>query len=813
MIMMYRRQRLASAAAFFFLTTGAIGQVNVLTYHNDNARTGQNLNETILTQANVNQTTFGKLGCYTVDGQVYTQPLYVSNLPIPGQGTRNVIYVATQHNTVYAFDADSNSGPAHGLIWQTNLGPSAITPNNDFGNRYQPYPDIRPEVGITGTPVIDLGSGTLYVDAFTHEGANYFHRLHALNILSGAEQPGSPVIVTASVPGVGAGSTGGRQIFNAQQQLQRPALTLAGGILYIGYCGYGDTDPYHGWIIGYNPATLQQLTNYVFNTTPNSTTAAYGTNAGEAGIWMAGGGLAVDAGTNLYFETGNGIFNATNNSGGTEYGDSFIRLSTTNQLAVADYFTPNNQLALQAADKDLGSGGVLLLPDQPGPFPHLLVGAGKEGKIYLINRDGMTTNNNHFDATNTVDYVLQIIPGQIGGSFGTPAYFNGNVYYGAAGDKLKAFSLAGGLLSTSPVSSSPRTFGFPGTTPSVTANGINDGIIWTLQMGTPGVLAAYDPANLTNEIYNSTQAAGNRDQLPTGTKFSVPTIANGKVYVGGQYALSIFGLLSNSNSFTSPDIAPQGTGILGTKTTVNSGTETPLVHAGVVGSVNDGDTSTHVDTFNGTGTATASYVGVLWPQPLTNPIVRLELSLATFYDGGWFGVNNAGPGAGGSLSAALHLSEPSVQVTTNGGTTWTAVAHTSDYLQALNGQQLPIIAGGPPTHATGSFQLSQPQPGINGVRIIGTEGGTASGGFLGVFELAVNTSRPLPVKLLNVAIVSGQIHFEFDSQVAVTHVVQFKSPLTADTWQTLTTISGNGTRKQVTDTLTDALRLYRVTSQ
>ncbi|WP_150107289.1 hypothetical protein [Pedosphaera parvula] len=796
----------------FLVVASAFAQVNVLTYHNDNGRTGQNLNETILTPTNVNQTTFGKLGSYTVDGQIYTQPLYVSNLLLPGQGTHNVVFVATQHNTVYAFDADSNAGPTRGLIWQTNLGPSAITPNNDFGNRYQPYPDIRPEVGITGTPVIDLASGTLFVDAFTHEGTNYFHRLHALNLTSGTEQPNGPVVVTASIPGVGAGSIGGRQIFNARQQLQRSALTLAGGILYVAYCGYGDTDPYHGWVIGFNPANLQQLTNYVFNTTPNSATGAYGTNAGEGGIWMAGGGLAVDANTNLYFEVGNGIFNATNNSGGTEYGDGFIRLSTTNRLAVADYFVPYNQLALQAADKDLGSGGLLILPDQPGVFPHLMVGSGKEGKMYLMNRDLMTTGNNHYNATGTVDYVLQTITGQITGSFDTPAYFNGRIYYVGTGDKLKAFALNNGLLVASPVSVGPRTFGFPGSTPSVTANGTNNGIIWTLQMGSPAVLAAYDPVDLTTEIYNSTQAAGNRDQLPSGVKFAVPTIANGKVYIGGQYALSIFGILADTNLFTSPDIAPQGTAILGVKDTISSGTETSLVHAGVIGAINDGDSSTRVDTFNGTGTSTASFVGVVWNQPLTNPIVRLELSLAIFFDGGWLGVNDAGPGAGGSLSATLHLVEPTVQVTTNGGSTWTTAEHTSDYLQALNGQQLPAVVSGPPTHVTANFQLSEPQEGINGVRIIGTEGGTASGGFLGVFELAVKTSTPQPVKLMNVAIASGQVQFEFDSQTAVTHLVQFKTSATAD-WQTLASIKGDGTRKQVTDNLADAERIYRVTSQ
>lgn len=790
----------------------AFSQVNVLTYHNDNARTGQNLNETILTPANVNSTNFGKLCSYAVDGYVYAQPLYVSNVPIPGQGSHNVIFVATEHDSVYAFDADSNTGPGQGLIWRTNLGISAITPNNDFGNRYQLYPDIRPEVGITGTPVIDPVAGTLFVDAFTHEGATYFHRLHALNLATGAEQPGSPVIVSASVPGSGVGSSGGRQVFTHAQQLQRSALTLTGGILYVTYSGIGDTDPYHGWIIGFNPTNLQQLTNYVFNTSPNSTTNAYGAHAGEAGIWMGGDGPAIDSQTNLYVAVGNGIFNATNNSGGTEYGDSFLRLSTANHLSVADYFTPYDQFNLQANDQDLGSGGVMLLPDQPGPLAHLMVGGGKNGRIYLINRDQMSTGNNHFDATNTVDYVVQTLSGQVASSFSTPCWFNGAVYYAGNGDKLKAFAVTNGLLSSTPVSIGSRTFGFPGATPSVSANGTNQGIIWALQTGTPGVLVAYDATNLTNELYNSTQAPGNRDRFTSGVKYVVPTVANGKAYVGGKYMLSIFGLLAGTNAFLpATDYAMSGTGILGTKNNVNSGVETPVFHAGVAGSINDGDLSTSVDTFNGTGTDTASYVGIVWTQPVPRPVLTLELSLATFFDGGWFGVNNSGPGAGGALSAT-NLIEPLTQISTNGGTSWTTVAHTSDYLSMLTGHALPIIASQPPTLATAHFQLTPPQTGVTGVRLIGSEGGTASGGFLGVFELAVKSGFPQPVQLLNLQATGGQFQFEFDSLAGVTHAVQFKTSVT-DTWQTLLTFVGDGSRKRVTDNLSNTLCLYRVTSQ
>ncbi|HUR47184.1 MAG TPA: hypothetical protein VMZ27_14990 [Candidatus Saccharimonadales bacterium] len=442
----------ASGLSRFLIVAGVLlyqsvwGQVNVLTYHNNNRRTGEITNESILSLANVKPASFGKLFTYNLDGHVYAQPLYVSGINLPGQGAHNIVYVATQHNSVYALDADSNAPSAGGLLWHVNLGPSAATPSPDFGTRYGSFSSILPEVGITATPVIDLASGTLYVDALTHEGTAYFHKLHALNITNGTEQPFSPVVVSAPVSGTGVGSTNGILRFEAKQQLQRSALTLAGGIVYVPYAGYDDTDPYHGWVIGFNSTNLQQLTNYVFNTTPNGTTNNFGPNAGEGGIWMAGGGLSVDSATNLYFAVGNGNFNALNNSGGTEYGDSFIRLSTSNRLAVADYFTPFDQAFLAANDIDLGSGGVLLLPDQPGQFPHLMVGAGKQGVVYLMNRDMLTTGNNHYNAGGTSDAVLQtVVLG--GGSFDTPAYFNGRIYYVGSGDVLACFTLSNGRLS------------------------------------------------------------------------------------------------------------------------------------------------------------------------------------------------------------------------------------------------------------------------------------------------------------------------------------------------------------------------------
>ena len=519
--------------------------VNVLTYHNDAGRTGQNLNETILSPANLKTNTFGKLFSYSVDGYVFAQPLIVSGLTIPGQGTHNVLFIATEHNSVYAFDADRNTGAYAGLLWHVTLGTSAATPNPDFGSRYGPYSDIAVEVGITGTPVIDLASGTLYVDAFTHEGSSYFHRIHALNITNGTEQAGSPVLVSASVPGTGVGGNGSVVPFVAKQQLQRGALTLAGGILYVLYTGYADTNPYHGWILGFDATTLQPLANYVFNSTPNATTNVFGANAGEGGIWMGGNGIAVDAGTNLYVEVGNGSFNALNGSSGTEFSDSFLKFSTAGSLVVTDYFTPYDQLNMANADQDLGSGGMMLIPDQTGPYAHLMAGAGKGGKIYLINRDQMTTDNGHYNSNSSVDHIIQTVSGQIGGSFDTPAYFNGRIYYAGSGNQLKAFTLSPttGLLSTTPVLTGPRAFSFPGATPSVSANGSDNGIIWAMQNASPAVLAAYNATNLSPEIYNTSAAPANRDRLANGVKFAVPTVANGKVFVGNQYSVSVLGLL------------------------------------------------------------------------------------------------------------------------------------------------------------------------------------------------------------------------------------------------------------------------------
>jgi uncharacterized repeat protein (TIGR03806 family) len=546
-------------AAMALVAVSAAGE-SVLTYHNDNARTGANTNETRLTLANVNTNHFGLLMKYEVDGYVYAQPLFVPGVKIPGQGTHDVVYVATENDSIYAFDANSNAGPNGGLLWHASLGEGInIVTNHEFGGRYHNnvLQDMLPRVGVTGTPVIDLASGTLFVVALNRElttTTNYYQRLHALNIVTGAEQPHSPVVVSATFPGNGIGSSGGMVTFDARQQNERCALTLAGGILYIAYSSYADTDPYHGWIIGYDPANLRPLTNYVFNTTPNATESVFGPHAGEGALWMGGNGLCVDANTNLFFETANGSFDA--DTGGGDYGDCFMKLSTTNSLAVADYFAPFNQADMQASDADLGSGGPVLLPDDAGSaeHPHLIVGGGKEGKVYLVDRD----NLGHYNPADDHQIVQSFAAG-VGKIFSTPAYFNHTIYYQGIGGVMKAFTISNGLFDPTPVSASRTSFSGFGTTPSVSANGTSNAIVWAIQSdgavgGTPAILHAYNATNLALELYNSSQLP-ERDNPGNAVKMTVPTVADGKVFVGAQHALSIFG---NGIFLPKPVISPNG---------------------------------------------------------------------------------------------------------------------------------------------------------------------------------------------------------------------------------------------------------------
>jgi hypothetical protein len=532
---------------------------NVLTQHNDSQRTGANLKETTLTPTSVNVTSFGKLFSQPVDGYVVSQPLYMAGVPITGKGAHNVVFVATEHDSVYAFDADSNTGANASPLWQVSLIPAggSTVPSSDVGSG-----DIVPEIGITGTPVIDGATGTLYVVAKTQENGNYVQRLHALDIRNGSEKFGGPVVIQGSVPGTGDASVNGVVTFNPLRHMQRPALLLNNGLVYIGFSSHGDNvgapdanqfypEGYHGWVFAYNATTLKQVA--IHNTTPNARTDTSGYPLAGGGIWMAGGGLAADAQGSVYFETGNGTFSADPAFGnGKDFGDSFVKLNGAN-LSVQDWFSPYDQDGLNRADADLGSGGLIVLPDSVGSaqHPHLLVGCGKEGKIYLLDRDN--GNMGHFH-TGDDSQIVQGIPNAVGGTWSKPAYFNGNIYYLGNGDVLKAFSIGSGQLSLTPVMQSSLNFAYPGATPSISANGNANGIVWVIQPAGQAVLHAYDASDLTQHLYDSSQTDG-RDDTSGYVKFTVPTVANGKVFVGSQYQINVFGA---GKWVARPQIAPNG---------------------------------------------------------------------------------------------------------------------------------------------------------------------------------------------------------------------------------------------------------------
>jgi uncharacterized protein (TIGR03437 family) len=507
-------------------------QVNVLTYQYDNTRAGANLNETVLNTSNVNATAFGKLFAHSVDGMIYGQPLYLANVTVPGKGMHNVVYVATEHDSVYAFDADSISGANAGPLWQVSfLGPGVSTVPSSDTNCSQ----IEPEIGITSTPVIDDASGTIYVVAMTKEtsngGASYVQRLHALNVTSGAEQPDSPVVIQATYPGTGEG--GNMLTFNPKNYKQRPGLLLLGGTVYTGWSSHCDLGTYHGWLIGYDSQSLKQVA--VYNETPNGN---------EGSFWSGGAAPAVDSSGNIYIVAGNGTFDAASASmqdNGIDLGESYIKLTTAGGLFATDYFSPFNDQQLDDEDLDTGSAGVALIGDEAGSsaHPHLMAGAGKEGRIYLLDRDNMGKWQAGSDSQ-----IVQSLPGAIGGLFGNPAYFNKTLYFCGAGDNLKAFSISNAQMSTSPVSQSSVAFGGVGCVPTISANGAANGIVWVLQAS--GTLRAYDASNLADELYDSNQNPG-RDALGPTVKFSVPMVVNGKIYAGTQNSLTAYGVLSPSS--------------------------------------------------------------------------------------------------------------------------------------------------------------------------------------------------------------------------------------------------------------------------
>src|SRR5450631_270337 len=500
---------------------------DVLTYKNDLSRTGQNLSESALTPANVTSAGFGLLRNLPVDGKVDAQPLYVSQLSVSGS-LHNVVFVATEHDSVYAFDADTGS-----TLWQASLLATGETLSDTHGC-FQ----VVPEIGITATPVIDRSAGahgTLYVVAMSKDASsNYHQRLHALDLATGAELLNGPVEITATYPAAGGGTT----TFSPGQYEERAALLLLNGTLYTSWTSHCDINPYFGWIIAYSASTLSRTA--VLNVAPNSG------GSGPA-IWMSGGGPAADSSGNIYLLTANGVFETALDANGfpnnQDYGNSFLKISTAGgSLRVADYFTMYNEVDESNADEDLGSGGAMLLPDltdSNNTVRHLVIGAGKDGNIYVVNRDAM----GKFNSSGNSQIWQQVSGALVSQVFSTPAYFNGTVYYGDVGDTLKAFTISNAKLGTTPQSQSAMQFGFPGTAPAVSANGTSNAIVWAHENSDPAVLHAFDAGNLQHELYNSNQAAGNRDQFGVGNKFITPTIADGKVFVGTTAGVAVFGLL------------------------------------------------------------------------------------------------------------------------------------------------------------------------------------------------------------------------------------------------------------------------------
>ena len=524
-------------APILAVTAVLSAQVSVTTHHNDLSRTGQNLQEVILNTSNVNVSTFGKLFSRPVDAQIYAQPLYVSGVVIPGQGTHNVVYVATENNSVYAFDADAPGATTP--LWQVNLGPPILSSVIDATR------NIIPQIGITSTPVIDPSSNTIYVVAETYENSQAIFRLHALDITTGAEKFNGPTVIQGSVQGTGYDAVNGVVTFNALMLWQRPGLLLWGGNVYIGFGSHLDADPYHGWIFGYSATTLKQTA--VYCTTPNGQ---------EGGVWQGGAALALDSATGyLYATVGNGTMDA--NTGLRDYGDTILKLDTSSNLAVADYFSPFNQNALSNADVDLGSAGALLIPGTT-----LGVGGGKEGTVYVFNRNNLGQYNSSVDQLpQEWQATYSFLQTGDAGFFGGPVFYNSQLYEWGQQDTLKQYAFNGSTFNTTPVQG-PITIptGYSDEPAmSISANGTTAGsaILWAAYSTSgdtpnggalPGILVALDASNVTHELWDSNQNQS-RDYSGSWSKWTPPTVANGKVYLATfDNVLNVYGLFSTGSS-------------------------------------------------------------------------------------------------------------------------------------------------------------------------------------------------------------------------------------------------------------------------
>lgn len=513
------------------IRVGVTGLAGVLTYHNDLARDGVNAQEYALTTANV-KTGFGKLFSCVADGAIYAQPLWVSNLTVNG-AKRNVVFVATQHDGLFAFDADASPCVT---LWSVNLIDSkhgattgeVTVPSGPVGHKVgSGYGDITPEVGVTGTPVIDTARSALYLisKSMSADGTQFYQRLHAIDLATGNEK-GTPLPIAATFPGTGDG--GSTVAFSPQQQGQRAGLALVNATIFIAWASHEDNDPYYGWVIGYTFNGSAFVQSAVLNVTPN---------AGFGGIWMSGSAPAADANNNLYVITANGNFDVTSSGApNNDYGDSLLKLSSN--LTIGQYFTPSDQASDNGNDLDFGAGGAAMLADLPAgsPVTHLVIGGGKDGNLYILNRDAL---GGYGDS-----HAWQMINVGAYGIFATGALWNNQLYIATPGGNLSAYQLntTTAKFSTSATTASPGTYGFPGSTPSVSSSGSTNGIVWALDNGRfctgkasncgPAVLHAYDATNLSNELWNSSVASGGADAAGHAVKFAVPSVANGKVYVG-----------------------------------------------------------------------------------------------------------------------------------------------------------------------------------------------------------------------------------------------------------------------------------------
>ena len=517
--------RVVRSLAFFAVAASLCVAQDVLTYHNNISRNGLNNKETILTPGNVNSAQFGKLFTLAADGLVDAEPLYLSAVSVGGV-THNLVIVVTEHDSVYAYDADSGA-----KIWQVTTLKSGETTSDKRG-----CGQVQPEIGITSTPAIlrpKTGNPVIYLVAMSKDSSGkYYQRLHALDATTGTELHGGPVNISATYPGTGDNSSGGNVIFDPAQYKERSGLLIVGSNVYLTFASHCDIRPYTGWVMAYNTTTLKQTS--VLNITPNGN---------EGAMWNAGAGMASDGSGNIFLLVGNGVFDSTLNASGFpvngDYGNAFLKLATKGGLAVSDYFEMYNEASENGGDVDLGSGGTLLLSqkDSTGKTWQLAVGAGKDGNLYVIDR----TNMGKFNSSS--NNVYQELAGALpGGVWSMPASLNGNIYYGPVGSPILRFQFQNAKLKASAVAQTSNSFGYPGTTPSVSANAGSKAIVWATENTNPAVLHAYNATTLV-ELYNTNQAANGRDHFGNGNKFITPMIANGKVYVGTTAGVGVFGLL------------------------------------------------------------------------------------------------------------------------------------------------------------------------------------------------------------------------------------------------------------------------------